>query len=148
MKIEKKTSILYRAKVINKIFNGADFASIPYCILRNYSDLPNSTLGGDIDLIINSNSKERWENHLQFISSFYGLDLGIIQKHYHGTRYCIFNIKKSFFIMASRFYPSTSSNCHSLSPRSDLRAFFPSPLATKSEPLLLTYLFGLISMMT
>ena len=104
MEIAEKSSILYRAEVINKIFNGADYAGIPYCILRNYSGLPNSTLGGDIDLIISPNNKKDWRAHLESVVLLHDLDLGVIQVHYHGIRYCVFNVKKSIFLKLDVHY--------------------------------------------
>jgi hypothetical protein len=95
---------LSKAVLIQEIFYGASNNGIPYCILRNYVDLPNSTLGGDIDLLIKSDKKTNWVNHLQSIASLHELDLGIIQKHYHGVRYCIFSIRKSIFIKLDVHY--------------------------------------------
>jgi len=93
-----------KAALIQEIFYGASDNEISYCILRNYSDLPNSTLGGDIDLLIKSDKKTNWVNHLQSIASLHELDLGIIQIHYHGVRYCIFSMRESIFIKLDVHY--------------------------------------------
>jgi len=97
-------NILSKAALVQEIFYGASNNGIPYCILRNYVDLPNSTLGGDIDLLIKSDKKINWVSHLESIASLHEFDLGIIQKHYHGVRYCIFSIRKSIFIKLDVHY--------------------------------------------
>lgn len=93
-----------KAEVITEIFHGAEAVGIPYCILRNYSDLPNSTLGGDIDLLCPSSMGAKWMEHLQFVASFFNLEMGVIQIHYHGIRYCLFSVKNPFFLKLDVHY--------------------------------------------
>ena len=93
-----------KSDVICKLFIGASKQGISYCILRNYHGLPESTQGGDIDLLIYPNDKQEWINHLLSVSSLYGLSLGVIQSHYHGDRYCIYNINMLFFLKLDVHY--------------------------------------------
>jgi hypothetical protein len=93
-----------KAGIIARIFQGADAAGIPYCILRNYSDLPNSTLGGDIDLLCPPNMSIKWREYLQSVVSLHNLEIGVIQIHYHGIRYCLSSIERSFFLKLDIHY--------------------------------------------
>ena len=100
----RNNTLVSLSEVIEKLFKNANGVGIKYCILRNYQELPESTLGGDIDLLIHPDDKIAWVKHMQGVVSFFGLDLGVIQSHYHGVRYCIFNIKKSIFIKLDVHY--------------------------------------------
>jgi hypothetical protein len=90
--------------VISELFRRAEEEEIPYCILRNYTELPESTLGGDIDLIISPRTSKSWDILLHEISDSFELSLGVIQVHYHGVRYCIFNLDFGLFLKLDVHY--------------------------------------------
>lgn len=90
--------------VVNELFSAAREREISYCILRNYSSLPESTLGGDIDLLVDPSMIKRWDNLMQDIAANFGMALGIIQAHYHGNRYCISCVEKRFFLKLDVHY--------------------------------------------
>ena len=92
------------AVIIDRIFTGATAKNIRYCILRNYSELPESTLGGDIDLIVHPKDSVHWVDHLEDVASSFNLKLGVIQKHYHGIRFCLWGPEIMFFVKLDVHY--------------------------------------------
>ena len=104
MKAREDANSIVFSDVIKMIFHGAYDKGIKYCILRNYEDLPDSTQGGDIDMLILPEMKKQWCKHLESVANIYGLNIGVIQKHYHGVRYCVFDTRKPFFIKLDVHY--------------------------------------------
>lgn len=93
-----------KSQIIKSIFISPSSKNIRICVLRNYSDLPESTLGGDVDLLVHPDDKLEWIKHLEDVAASFNLELGVIQAHYHGIRFCIFGLGCNFFIKLDVHY--------------------------------------------
>ncbi len=98
IQVMSKINEKLNTKIIGTLFRRANENGIKYCVLRNYTELPSSTLGGDIDLLIDYACLNQWELLLEDICRFFKLESGIIQSHYHGVRYCIYSEEENFFL--------------------------------------------------
>lgn len=123
MKITSSNFEPEKCRIIKSIFIGASSKDIRYCVLRNYFSLPNSTSGGDVDLLIHPADKLAWVKHLEALTACYSLELGIIEAHYHGVRFCLFSIERNFFIKLDVHYGEYWRGVQYLDAKSALKDF-------------------------
>ncbi|GAB1268527.1 hypothetical protein NBRC116493_17800 [Aurantivibrio infirmus] len=83
---------------ITELFSCANSRLVEYCILRNFEALPESTLGGDIDLVLKEGDAAKWEEVLKEVARKKSMHVGVIQTHYHGKRYCLVNFDAEIFL--------------------------------------------------